>query len=535
MVDYSVDLLTLTGTFHQESADHQVRAWRGHSSQYSAPDLWPFHTQSPISDPNRTPVPNPNPFPQLPAAVGEREGDEDWETSQYPVVTNPFPELSFNDLDGVGVELSQSQPQQNLAGGNQANDTIWADLQYNSGLSVSRVGGESNGNPWSLFPLDFQPSEGTELPELPEEVALSESEANTALAPAWPGWGEGTDHQLHVTGPDVFQQLRVENSPLQHSLQLELLGPGIQIEDLNCPRLLNNPSSQQLHRNFQGRTWLNTSQSASITQTTLNTSHVLSTSRFPAESTSVLDLGLSNNTSNIPPPCIDSRHRILGGAATSLTTRLSPQSQTPAQSQSPVRSQPVPSTLTATTTINQTSTMPPASRSKQPAVASASKSANKRSHFSNNPSDARSQKRFKQEDEDDGAFSLGFSQETNHEIIDLVDEEDIPESVRKEIEQKEQKLTRLAGFQCVICMDDCSNLVVTSCEHHSPDTSSKEPGQIPATNYEAWEVRMRKEITKAALTLRNLAVQPITLLLILVVTSRLGTIERPDLATRTLT
>ncbi|RYC77129.1 hypothetical protein BFJ63_vAg19997 [Fusarium oxysporum f. sp. narcissi] len=48
------------------------------------------------------------------------------------------------------------------------------------------------------------------------------------------------------------------------------------------------------------------------------------------------------------------------------------------------------------------------------------------------------------------------------DTIDLTDTNEVFEKVRKP--EKDDRV-KLAAFQCVICMDDCSNLTVTHCGH----------------------------------------------------------------------
>jgi hypothetical protein len=50
-------------------------------------------------------------------------------------------------------------------------------------------------------------------------------------------------------------------------------------------------------------------------------------------------------------------------------------------------------------------------------------------------------------------------EEVAGEVIDLVDREDIPIPEPP----KEDNSIKLGKFQCVICMDDCTDLTVTHC------------------------------------------------------------------------
>ncbi|KAM7193290.1 hypothetical protein V8F20_008485 [Naviculisporaceae sp. PSN 640] len=47
-------------------------------------------------------------------------------------------------------------------------------------------------------------------------------------------------------------------------------------------------------------------------------------------------------------------------------------------------------------------------------------------------------------------------------VVDLADTETVPESILK---QKPKNEVKLSTFQCVICMDDCTDLTVTHCGH----------------------------------------------------------------------
>lgn len=46
-------------------------------------------------------------------------------------------------------------------------------------------------------------------------------------------------------------------------------------------------------------------------------------------------------------------------------------------------------------------------------------------------------------------------------VVNLADTETVPESVLKQ--QKPKNEVKLSTFQCVICMDDCTDLTVTHC------------------------------------------------------------------------
>ncbi|KAK4115118.1 hypothetical protein N656DRAFT_827212 [Canariomyces notabilis] len=67
----------------------------------------------------------------------------------------------------------------------------------------------------------------------------------------------------------------------------------------------------------------------------------------------------------------------------------------------------------------------------------------------------------KDEVNDDDLF--GDDLFAGHEVVDLVDREEMPPEVREE--KKPKNYVKLSAFNCVICMDDVTDLTVTHCGH----------------------------------------------------------------------
>jgi E3 ubiquitin-protein ligase RNF5 len=67
----------------------------------------------------------------------------------------------------------------------------------------------------------------------------------------------------------------------------------------------------------------------------------------------------------------------------------------------------------------------------------------------------------KDEVNDDDLF--GDDLFAGHEVVDLVDREEMPPELREE--KKPKNYVKLSAFNCVICMDDVTDLTVTHCGH----------------------------------------------------------------------
>ncbi|KAH8686820.1 hypothetical protein BGZ61DRAFT_533497 [Ilyonectria robusta] len=118
-------------------------------------------------------------------------------------------------------------------------------------------------------------------------------------------------------------------------------------------------------------------------------------------------------------------------------------------------------------------TMPETRRRPPPAAPHDAVHANKRRRTSqthSKPPSRRKHQPLDSKDVDDSLFEPGQRPVTpgadaragEFTTIDLTDANEVPEELRKPVEDKRIKL---AAFQCVICMDDASTLTVTHCGH----------------------------------------------------------------------
>lgn len=78
-------------------------------------------------------------------------------------------------------------------------------------------------------------------------------------------------------------------------------------------------------------------------------------------------------------------------------------------------------------------------------------------------------------------------EESKYQVIDLVDKDEVPEETAEPEPEppKEDNTVKLGAFQCVICMDDVTDLTVTHCGMsfvlYLNRTSEKRSGSL--TNY----------------------------------------------------
>ena len=161
------------------------------------------------------------------------------------------------------------------------------------------------------------------------------------------------------------------------------------------------------------------------------------------------------------------------GRLETATSASSPQTQAPVTTLTPQRLQSLaPHPRSRSQSSNPADTMPraPSSSRRQSrpvphtnrSTAAASKSGLKRSHPSSDAADAREQKRVCKIEDSEGFDPRNQSTRDKKTVVDLVDLNEVPAEIVEE-KEREKSLTRIARFQCIICMDDCKNLVVTSC------------------------------------------------------------------------
>jgi hypothetical protein len=64
----------------------------------------------------------------------------------------------------------------------------------------------------------------------------------------------------------------------------------------------------------------------------------------------------------------------------------------------------------------------------------------------------------KREDAGEDGRAMDDEALLNQDVVDLVDTDEVPAGLLKP-----KEYTKLSGFQCVICMDKCTNITVTHC------------------------------------------------------------------------
>ena len=72
------------------------------------------------------------------------------------------------------------------------------------------------------------------------------------------------------------------------------------------------------------------------------------------------------------------------------------------------------------------------------------------------PSSGSAKRKREEAGDDDGA--IDDEALLDHDVVDLVDTNEVPTELLKP-----KEYTKLSGFQCVICMDKCTNITVTHC------------------------------------------------------------------------
>lgn len=80
------------------------------------------------------------------------------------------------------------------------------------------------------------------------------------------------------------------------------------------------------------------------------------------------------------------------------------------------------------------------------------------------PSEGEPAKRYKTEPSVHNVEEFDKTDKQNLPVVDLVDQNNVPAVIIEE-KEREKNLTCIKNLQCVICMDDCTFLNVTSCGH----------------------------------------------------------------------
>jgi hypothetical protein len=78
------------------------------------------------------------------------------------------------------------------------------------------------------------------------------------------------------------------------------------------------------------------------------------------------------------------------------------------------------------------------------------------------PATGNSTAKRKREDDDDGTNLFSDNTLDGIEVVDLVDKDDIPEELLAS-QQDNKHWVKLGGLDCVICMDNATDLTVTHC------------------------------------------------------------------------
>lgn len=78
------------------------------------------------------------------------------------------------------------------------------------------------------------------------------------------------------------------------------------------------------------------------------------------------------------------------------------------------------------------------------------------------PSEGEPAKRYKTEPSVHNVEEFDKTDKQNLPVVDLVDQNNVPAVIIEE-KEREKNLTCIKNLQCVICMDDCTFLNVTSC------------------------------------------------------------------------